>query len=56
MRTKPERPARNNGKLVNTFGDDERCAEVGCSTLLSRYNPSTLCASHQGQPRGSAQQ
>ena len=54
MRTKSERPASNNGRKVATFGSDERCTEPGCTTYLSRYNPTTLCASHQERRARSA--
>jgi len=28
------------------FGVGRICAEPGCETLLSRYNPDTLCSLH----------
>ena len=34
--------------LVRSFGKARNCAEEGCTTQLSRYNPARCCSVHQG--------
>jgi hypothetical protein len=34
--------------MVRAFDDTRTCAEDGCTTRLSRYNPARRCAIHQG--------
>jgi hypothetical protein len=34
--------------MVRAFGDTRTCAEDGCTTRLSRYNPARRCAIHHG--------
>jgi len=40
---------RRHGTLVpvRTFGNGRVCSAEGCSTVLSLYNPSDLCAVHE---------
>ena len=40
---------RRNGAFVpvRTFGHGRVCSANGCTTVLSRYNPSDLCAVHE---------
>lgn len=42
---------RRHGALapVRTFGNGRVCSAEGCSTVLSLYNPSDLCAVHDRQ-------
>jgi len=40
------------GEPVKTFGDGRVCAAPGCSTVLSRYNPSEFCALHARSDAG----
>jgi hypothetical protein len=32
---------------IRTFGHGRVCSAEGCATVLSRYNPSDLCAVHE---------
>ena len=36
------------GERIEQHGSDRRCQARGCETKLSRYNPSTTCATHAG--------
>ena len=36
-------------KPITVFGRGRVCATDGCTTVLSRYNPSSRCALHQHQ-------
>ena len=39
--------ARHQGRgHIASYGESRRCATVGCSTTLSRYNSDTLCSLH----------
>ena len=42
---------RRHGALapVRTFGNGRVCGAEGCSTVLSLYNPSDMCAVHERQ-------
>lgn len=40
--------AISGGERVEQHGDRRECATPDCGTRLSRYNPSTTCAAHQG--------
>ena len=31
---------------IASYAEDESCAEMGCTTVLSRYNASDRCAVH----------
>jgi len=42
------RRAAGAGPMVRAFGETRTCAEDGCTTRLSRYNPARRCAIHQG--------
>ena len=35
-------------KAQRTYGSGRRCAEPGCHTILSMYNPASFCAVHGG--------
>jgi hypothetical protein len=37
------------GDRVRTYSEGRVCAEPGCATVLSVYNPSSRCALHQRQ-------
>lgn len=39
-------PLRSASRPSTSFGTGRRCAQMGCATLLSRYNPDELCAAH----------
>ena len=44
------------GERLEQFGGGRVCGNVSCSTRLSTYNPSQMCAAHRGwreeeQPR-----
>lgn len=36
------------GARLEEYGDRRRCHVDGCDTLLSRYNPSSVCTVHAG--------
>lgn len=33
---------------MSSYERNRRCQRPGCTTILSRYNPSTCCAAHAG--------
>lgn len=36
------------GEPLDTHGERRRCIADGCDTVLSRYNPDSVCKSHGG--------
>lgn len=40
--------ALERGGRRDRFDAARRCATPGCTTVLSRYNPSPTCAAHEG--------
>lgn len=36
------------GEPLDTAAVGRACAAAGCTTVLSRYNPSDVCAAHAG--------
>lgn len=36
------------GDRLENYGERRRCEADDCTTVLSRYNPSSTCASHSG--------
>lgn len=36
------------GAPLDTVEQSRSCAALGCPTVLSRYNPSDVCAAHAG--------
>ena len=42
------RRAAGAGLMVRAFGETRTCAEDGCTTRLSQYNPARRCGIHHG--------
>lgn len=39
--------ADHSGRKSRTYREGRVCEAIGCSTILSRYNPRTLCWQHE---------
>lgn len=44
--SKGQRPVTDKRGGYQSYAPDELCAAAGCTTVLSRYNSTNMCAQH----------